>query len=164
MSAARSSSLPDSVSSYYCMCPHTTIFGSSCYCISVLLLLHMCPHTTIFVLILQCMCPHIVLILLRMCPQTTSHLCRVQRAAALPTSTTCAAAAAAQRAGAPLCAPASNRLQLQPKKRKRLFDALHCLCQRRRGKKKPPLITSHIPPLMFVRQIFLFLTLGSNGN
>ena len=46
------------VSSYYYMCPHTTIYVPSYYymCVcpqtTVLILLYMCPHTTICVLIL----------------------------------------------------------------------------------------------------------------
>ena len=34
------------VSSYYYMCPHTTMYVSSHYYICVLILLYMCPHTT----------------------------------------------------------------------------------------------------------------------
>ena len=53
-----------------CMCPHTTIYVSSYYC--VLILLYMCPHTTVSSY--YCMCPHTticVLILLYLCPHTT---------------------------------------------------------------------------------------------
>ena len=58
------------------MCPHATIYVSSCYYICVLILLYMCPHTTICVLILLYMCPQTsicVLILLNMCPHTTGR-------------------------------------------------------------------------------------------
>ncbi len=52
------------VSSYYYMCPHTTLYVSSSYyvssyyCICVLLLLHMSSYYYICVLILLYMCPH----------------------------------------------------------------------------------------------------------
>ena len=51
------------VSSYYCMCPHTTLCPHITICI--LILLYMRPHTTIYVLILLC-----VLVLPYRCPQT----------------------------------------------------------------------------------------------
>jgi len=38
------------------LCPHTTIYVSSCYHSCVLILLHMCPHTTIYVSSYYYMC------------------------------------------------------------------------------------------------------------
>ncbi len=71
-------------SSYY-MCPHTTIYVSSYYYASVLILLYMCPHTTMCPHILLYPCPHAtiyvssyyficVLMLLYMCPHATIHV------------------------------------------------------------------------------------------
>jgi hypothetical protein len=74
------------VSSYYYMCPHTTIYMSSYYfmrahtrCMAlstaaswcrlyqaVLMLLFMCPHTTIFVSSCYFMCPHTRCLALRL--------------------------------------------------------------------------------------------------
>ena len=47
------------------MCPHTTIYVSSCYYLCVLILLYMCPRTAIYVLIcVSSYCCICVLILL----------------------------------------------------------------------------------------------------
>jgi hypothetical protein len=74
------------VSSYYCVCPHTTICVSSYYYIYVSSICvsscyYMCPHTTVYVSSFFCVC---VLILLCMCPHTTIcvlilYVCRAMR-------------------------------------------------------------------------------------
>ena len=45
-------------SSYYCMCPHTTVYVSSYYYVCVLILLYVSSYCCMCVLILLCMCPH----------------------------------------------------------------------------------------------------------
>ena len=78
------------VSSYYHMCPHTTIYVSSYYYICVRILLygvfillhvssyyHICVLTLLYICPQTTMCPHTttcVLILLSMCPHTTTHV------------------------------------------------------------------------------------------
>jgi hypothetical protein len=60
-----------------CMCPHTTVYVSSYYYVCVLILLYMCPHTTICVLILLYMCPHTTIYVSSyyyMCPHTTGYV------------------------------------------------------------------------------------------
>jgi hypothetical protein len=51
------------------ICPHATLYVSSCYSVCVLMLLCMCPHATLYVSpcysvcvpMLLCMCPHATL-------------------------------------------------------------------------------------------------------
>ncbi len=68
------------------MCPHTTIYVSSCYYTCVLILLYMCPHATIYVSSYYNMCPHAtthvssysyicVVMLLYLCPHTLADVC-----------------------------------------------------------------------------------------
>ena len=52
-----------------CMCPHTSIYVSSCYYICVLMLLYMCPHTSIYVSSYYYICVRMLLY-----PHTTMYV------------------------------------------------------------------------------------------
>ncbi len=53
------------------MCPHNSMYVSSCYYICALILLYVCPHTTVFVPSYYCIC---VLVLLYMSPHSTVYV------------------------------------------------------------------------------------------